>query len=164
MVTATVDEAWTQNIGQGTRNNDSVIKPFVFSHGTCECRNLKESRKFYEEFLGLDCVQIANGGMVFTLGLKFHVVCLELGEHIQGSLTMLNHWGLEVASREEVREAYEKVHELKDKYKIGTIMPIESVGGRYSFYFEDLDSNWWEIQHYKGCMQDDFFDFGDTTE
>ena len=30
-----------------------------------------------------------------------------------------------------------------------------------SFYLEDLDHNWWEIQCYDGFQHDDMFDFGD---
>jgi hypothetical protein len=31
----------------------------------------------------------------------------------------------------------------------------------YSFYLEDLDHNWWEIQYYPGVQNEDLFDFGD---
>ena len=40
----------------------SIVKPYVMSHGTLECYSLKESRKFYEEFLGLECVRHAHAG------------------------------------------------------------------------------------------------------
>ena len=37
--------------------------------------------------------------------------------------------------------------------------------GVYSFYFEDLDHNWWEIRYYEGGFtHDDYFDFGDRFE
>ena len=36
---------------------ESVIKPWLMSHGTMQSYNLKESRRFYEEFLGLECVR-----------------------------------------------------------------------------------------------------------
>jgi catechol-2,3-dioxygenase len=142
---------------------DSIVKPYVLSHGTCECYDLHESRKFYEEFLGLECVQIAKDGLIFSLGLKFHVVCLQTGTRLR-PLSMLNHWGVEVRSPEEVQRAHAAAHEMKERYKIGAIMPVEMVGGRYSFYLEDLNHSWWEIQYYRGCMHDDFFDFGDMTE
>jgi len=35
-------------------NQTSVVKPYVLSHGTMECYNLGESRRFNEEFLGMD--------------------------------------------------------------------------------------------------------------
>ena len=142
------------------KNSHSVIKPYVMSHGTCECRDLKETRDFYENFLGLECVRHARPGMVFRLGVKFHVVCVEVGDKLN-PCSLLNHWGLDVGSKEEVDEAHRKAHEYKDKYKIRQILPISSQHGVYSFYMEDLNHVWWEIEYYDGFLHDDFFEFGD---
>ena len=46
------------------KTEESIVKPYVMSHGTMECYSLKESRKFYEEFLGLECVRHAKPAMV----------------------------------------------------------------------------------------------------
>jgi catechol 2,3-dioxygenase-like lactoylglutathione lyase family enzyme len=138
----------------------SVIKPYVLSHGTCECRNLKETRRFYEEFLGLEVVRHAPPGMVFRCGLKFHVVCVEVGDTVH-PCSLLNHWGLDVETRDEVDRAREQALALKDTYGIKQVLPIEFQHGVYSFYLEDLNHNWWEVQHYDGYLHDDFFDFGD---
>jgi hypothetical protein len=46
-------------------------------------------------------------------------------------------------------------------YKIGQILPIAQQHGVYSFYFEDLNQSWWEIEFYDGFLHDDFFEFGD---
>ena len=62
-----------------TDNAKSVVRPYVMSHGTMECYSLKESRKFYEEFLGLECVRHAKPAMVVRCGLKFHIVAVEVG-------------------------------------------------------------------------------------
>ena len=37
-------------------NAQSVVRPYVMSHGTMECYDMAESRRFYEEFLGMQCV------------------------------------------------------------------------------------------------------------
>ena len=58
------------------KNQQAVVKAFVLSHGTMEVYNLKESRKFYEEFLGLECVRHAKPAMVVRCGLKFHIVAV----------------------------------------------------------------------------------------
>jgi hypothetical protein len=100
--------------------------------------------------------------LVFALGVKFHVVCIQTGERAR-PLGQMNHWGLDVRTRDDVDEAFRAVQAMKDTHKIGAILPIELVGGRYSFYFEDLNQNWWEIQHYDGSLHDDFFDFGDQN-
>ena len=138
----------------------SIVKPYALTHGTLECYNLKATRKFFEEFLGLEVVRHAPPGMVFRCGLKFHVVCLEVGDSLRPQ-SLSNHWGLDVESREEVDLAHRKAHELKEKYGIRQIMPIAQQHGVYSFYFEDLNHSWWEIEYYDGFLHDDFFDFGD---
>jgi catechol 2,3-dioxygenase-like lactoylglutathione lyase family enzyme len=142
------------------KTEKSIVKPYALTHGTLECYNLRETRKFFEEFLGLEVVRHAPPGMVFRCGMKFHVVALEVGDNVKPN-GIGNHWGVDVATKEEVDEAWRKAHELKDKYKIGQIMPVNMQHGVYSFYFEDLNHSWWEIEYYDGFLHDDFFDFGD---
>lgn len=141
-------------------NKNSIVKPYVMSHGTLECHSLKESRKFYEEFLGLECVRHAKPAMVIRCGLKWHVVCVEVGDNVH-PCNVLNHWGVDVRSKEEVDAAYAAALEHKEKFKIRQVLKPVSQHGVYSFYLEDLDHNWWEIQHYSTFQHDDLFDFGD---
>lgn len=141
-------------------NAKSVIKPYVLSHGTLECHSLKESRKFYEEFLGLECARHARPAMVVRCGLKFHIVCVEVGDAVH-PCNVLNHWGIDVQSKEAVDEAHANAIKFKDKFKIRQVLNVVAQHGVYSFYLEDLDHNWWEIQHYPSFQHDDMFDFGD---
>lgn len=141
-------------------NQKSIVKPYVLSHGTMECYSLKESRKFYEEFLGLECVRHAKPAMVVRCGMKFHVVCVEVGSAVH-PCNVLNHWGIDVQSKEAVDEAHQNAIKYKDKYKIRQVLPPVSQHGVYSFYIEDLDHNWWEVQYYSSFQHDDLFDFGD---
>src|SRR4249919_2768268 len=83
----------------------SIVKPYMMSHGTLECHSLKDSRKFYEEFLGLDCVRHALPAMVIRCGIKFHIVCVEVGDKVHPQ-NVLNHWGVDVESKEKVDEAH----------------------------------------------------------
>ncbi|MNW08481.1 hypothetical protein D3C71_2052680 [compost metagenome] len=64
-------------------------------------------------------------------------------------------------SKEQVDVAWKRTCELKDHYQIRQILDIETRHGVYSFYIEDLDYNWWEIQFYDGVQHEDMFDFGD---
>lgn len=141
-------------------NAKSVVKPYVMSHGTLPCRDLAETRRFFEEFLGLECVQHGITSMVFRSGMKFHVVCVQVGDDCP-PCNVHNHWGVDVTSEAEVDAAYEAALRLKDKYKIAQIGKPENRHGVYSFYFVDLNGSWWEIQYYPGFQHDDFFDFGD---
>ena len=142
------------------KTEQSIVKPFVLSHGTMEVYSLKQSRRFYEEFLGLECVRHAKPAIVVRCGLKFHIVAVEVGAAVH-PVNLLNHWGVDVASKEEVDAAYENALKHKDKYKIRQVLRPVMQHGVYSFYLEDLDHNWWEIQHYPGFQNEDLFDFGE---
>jgi catechol-2,3-dioxygenase len=142
------------------RQPNAVNKPVMLSHGTLQVRNLKESRRFYEEFLGLECVRQGPRAIFVRCGIKFHIVAWEAGEKARGAY-LHQHWGLELRTKEEIDQAHARAKELKNEYKIGQIQDPEQHHGVYSFYFEDLDGNWWEFQYYDGCQHDDAFDFGD---
>lgn len=145
-------------------NDHAVVKPLMMSHGTMECRNLKETRDFLENFLGMECVRHNPDGMHVRCGMKFSIVCLRT-EKPGNTLTILNHWGLDVESNEAVDDAYKAAIEMKDKYKIKTVTEPIVRHGIYSFYLEDLDGNFWEIEHYDGgSVHEDAFDFGDRYE
>lgn len=141
-------------------NPESIVNPEYLSHGTLECRNLKQSRRFYEEFLGFECVRHAKPSMAIRCGMRFHIVCLEVGELLH-PVSLDNHWGIDVGSVAEVERVWQAAHRLKDEYRIGKITDLVKQHGVFSFYLEDLDQNWWEIQYYDGVQHDDMFDFGD---
>jgi predicted lactoylglutathione lyase len=139
----------------------SALAPYGLGHGTMECHSLQASRKFYEEFLGLECVRHAKPAMAVRLGMRFHIIAVEVGDAVH-PCNVLNHWGLDVASKEEVNAAHAAALAAKEKYGIRQVLPVQDMHGVYSFYLEDLDHNWWEIQYYEnGFQHDDLFDFGD---
>jgi len=141
----------------------SILKPYVMSHGTVECRNLYRSRKFYQEFLGLECVVHSPSAMVVRCGMKFYITAVEVGDALQPA-QLLNHWGLDVTSVAEVDEAYQVVLKHKESWGLLDVRTPIMRHGVYSFYLQDFDTNWWEIQHYPGFLHDDVFDFGDRYE
>ena len=150
-----------ENCRVDARTRSSIVQPYCISHGTLEVRNLKASRRFYEEFLGLECVRHGKPAMVIRLGMRFHVVCVEVGDEIH-PVSLLNHWGVDVSSKEAVDKAHADAILHRETYGIRQVLKPQEMHGVYSFYLEDLDHNWWEIQYYEnGFQHDDFFDFGD---
>lgn len=142
-------------------------RPKILSHGTLECRDLVASRRFYEEFLGLKVVRHSQNSMKFRLGEYFCVVCLQRGDRARPTLVG-NHWGVDMASKEDVVRAHQLAHEMKDVYGIDKITKLID-NETYGFYFSDLDGNWWEMQ-YAGEGQgegsgrnDEHFENGDVV-
>jgi catechol 2,3-dioxygenase-like lactoylglutathione lyase family enzyme len=140
----------------------SVVRPMLLSHGTLMCKDLAKSRRFYEEFLGLEVVRHARPAMMLRLRTGMYVVAVCIGENIPNQ-HVLTHWGLNVATREEVDRAHADAVRLKDEYGIKKINKVLARHGAYGFYFQDLDNNWWEIQHEPRTI-DDFYKRGDILD
>lgn len=145
------------------RNPESVVKPEFLSHGTMECYSFAKSRPFYEEFLGFQCVRHSPASMALRCGMRFHVICIEMGDKLH-PCCVDNHWGIDVSSPGEVDRIWRAAVDLKEKYGLGEIYPPLKQHGVYSFYLEDRDHNWWEFQYYDGTQHDDIFDFGDRYQ
>ena len=81
------------------------------------------------------------------------VVCVEVGDRVREQ-RYFNHWGIDVATKEEVDDAHAKAIEHQEKYGLQKIQDAKMTHGDYSFYFMDRDGNWWEIQ----CIMDSTYD------
>jgi len=149
-----------ENPAFAPQNESAVVRPVLLSHGTTECIDMRPTRRFYEEFLGLQCVRHAPTAMAVRCGMKWHIVCLEVGAKGEYS-NVHTHWGLDVGTREEVDAAWKAAQAMKERFGIRQITEPLWSHGVYSFYLEDLDRNWWEIQYYEDFQHDDMFDFGD---
>ena len=88
---------------------DPALKLYFLSHGTLESRDLAFSRRFYEEFLGLEVVQTSPISLLVRLGGNntIAVVYSKRQRHME----LLNHNGLDVRTKEEVEEAHRIVCE-----------------------------------------------------
>jgi hypothetical protein len=60
-------------------------------------------------------------------------------------MQLLGHNGLDVLTREDVDQCHQILEQEKDKWGIRKITRPSDQHGTYSFYFCDLDDNWWEI-------------------
>ncbi len=126
----------------GARKEPRLKLQFL-SHGTLESKDLDKTRKFYEEFLGLEVVQTSKISLMIRLG----------GEHSYAvvhnprkePMPRRAHNGLDVATREDVDRCYEIVKAEQEQWGIGKCSRPGDHHGTYSFYFSDLDDNWWEI-------------------
>ena len=128
----------------------SVVQAQSLSHGTLVCRDIQKSRRFYEEFLGLEVVHFIKPAMALRLTTNVYIACVCLGdqrhEATSGSHDCLRHFGLNVASREEVDQAYEAAQRLQATYELREIHKPQMLHGAYQFFLQDRDGNWWEIQ------------------
>jgi catechol 2,3-dioxygenase-like lactoylglutathione lyase family enzyme len=121
----------------------AILNPRFLSHGTLESRDLERSRKFYEDFLGLEVIRTSDRSLMIRLG--GHHVYAVVENTKKPEMPVLNHNGLDVPSREEVDKAHEIAVAEKDKWGIKKITRPVDAHGTYGFYIADPDDNWWEI-------------------
>lgn len=120
-----------------------AIQPRFISHGTLGCHDLQNSRRFYEEFLGLETTQTSPISLMLRLG----------GDHVYAVVQVKNktkmpryyHNGLDVETPEEVDAAHATVMANRDAWELHDITEPSERHGTYSFLFWDMDGNGWEI-------------------
>ena len=75
-----------------------ALKLNFLSHGTLESRDLAFSRRFYEEFLGLEVVQTSPISLLIRLGGP-NTIAVVYSKKL-GGMNLLNHNGLDVRTQE----------------------------------------------------------------
>lgn len=126
------------------RAKDPLLKSITFlSHGTLEARDLDKTRAFYEQCLGLETIRTSPISLMIRLGGHNTIAVVQSPRKID--MPLLNHNGLDVSTRAEVDECYRLLVEQQEKWGIKKVTKPADQHGTYSFYFNDLDDNWWEI-------------------
>ena len=126
-------------------SKEPLIKAERIGHGTLEVADLAKSRRFYEEVLGLECVQVSMISMLIRLGTDHTYAVVETGRKTRTDMDLLNHNGLDVGSREEVDRIHELMISIQDEWGLKQVKKISTVHGDYAFYVCDFDGNWWEF-------------------
>ena len=119
-----------------------ALKLNFLSHGTLESRDLAFSRRFYEQFLGLEVLQTSPISLLIRLGGP-NTIAVVYSKNV-GGMNLLNHNGLDVRTREEVDEAHRIVCAQAAEWRFKKISKPHRQHGTYSFFW-DGDDNCWEI-------------------
>jgi catechol 2,3-dioxygenase-like lactoylglutathione lyase family enzyme len=132
-----------------------VLRPKIVSRGTIVSRDLARARRFYEEFLGLECADYAPGAMLVRdrdpLGMRQRAGnpywVMDVRERKgDWSTNLFKHWGIDVASNAEVERVHAFAVAHKERLGLKTVRNPRLQHGTYSFYLEDEDGNWWEVE------------------
>jgi catechol-2,3-dioxygenase len=130
-----------------------MITPIALSATHMECRNLQESMAVMIDLLAF--VKVSEKPGEATLkhpNTPWLLVLHEAGADAPAK-QMHNHWGVRVATTEEVDNAYEYLTAHKTKYKLGQIGKPLYNHGSYSLYFIEPGTNGWEIECYETALR-----------
>ncbi|ATB40177.1 glyoxalase/bleomycin resistance protein/dioxygenase [Cystobacter fuscus] len=123
---------------------EPALKLNFYSHATLDCHDVELTRRFYQEFLGLEAVMMGDGALAARLGGDQIIVIVQ-NPNRKGSMHLFNHNGLDVGTEAEVDNAYAVVKRDAEKWGLKKITRPLFQHGTYSFYFWDMDDNAWEI-------------------
>ena len=129
----------------GNRKIEPTLKLKFLSHGTLESTDLEFTRRFYEEFLGLEVVRVSNVSLWCRLGGNHIYVVVLVKPDRKSVMPFLNHNGIDVATEEDVDECHQLTVRDAEKWRLKKITKPSVQHGTYSFFFVDADSNAWEI-------------------
>ncbi len=119
------------------------LKLNFLSHGTLESTDLDKSRRFYEEFLGLEVIRTSPISLLLRLGGNNTLAVVEVKE--KEPMPMLNHNGLDASTKADVDTAHAMAEAQAEKWGIKKITRPLDQHGTYCFFICDPDDNWWEI-------------------
>jgi hypothetical protein len=144
----TLAEVTAQRIGKAA---SSVVKPVALSRGTMATRDLALTRRFLEEALGMECREAAPGVLLARHradrgARSYWLLEVRQAPRIDHPQKMINHWGFEVATRGDVERVHALLSANAEAYGLRRVHPAKANHGSYSFYCEDVDSNWWEVE------------------
>jgi predicted lactoylglutathione lyase len=143
---------------------EPALKLKFLSHGTLDSYDLERSRKFYEEFLGLDVVRTSPISLLIRLGGHNTIAVVEMKKKKpDAEMDLLNHNGIDAGTKEDVDRAYQVVAADGPKWGLHKISKPILQHGTYSFYFWDIDNNCWEILTNPDGGYSWLFEKGDQT-
>ena len=124
----------------------SIVPPGPVAYVTLESADLDRTAHFYREFIGLDVVH-KEGALHCAEPGGVNVIVVPAQQDLVPQ-SVLNHHGLTLdeGDRSGVERAFELITEHSDRWGIKKVQQITDQHGSYSFYFQDLDTNWWEVE------------------
>ena len=144
---------------QYLKAEEPLNRPQAIAGGTFVTTDLQRTLKLLEDFAGLECVLSSAGRLLVRdrgddaaghpKGSVYWAFEVSEVTEIKHPQHVLNHWGFDLATPEEVDAANAAALDMADKYGIAKVQKSRDIHGVYAFYFQDFDENWWEFQYRK---------------
>jgi catechol-2,3-dioxygenase len=125
-----------------------MIKPVALVNGHYECRSFKQTVPILQELLALDTVSEGNGGVTMKHPNTEWLLLLHENSGASNK-PHYHHYGVRVATDQEVDNAYEYLQKRKTDLCLKMIPP-ETRRIAHSVHFVEPGGNYWEIESYEG--------------
>lgn len=125
-----------------------MLKPAGLTHGHYECRSLKETLPIFTDLLAFQVVEARAGQAIVRHPNTDWLLVAHEGGPTATDKPLMNHYGVRVASHQEVDAAWEYLTKHGGDYGIERITKPQEFHFAYSFYFKEPGGNYWEIESY----------------
>lgn len=130
-----------------------MIRPIALGNTHMECRYLRETIPVMTELLAFEKAAERPGEATLKHpNTDWLLVVHEAGADAPVK-QMHNHYGVRVATNQEVDAAYEYLVAHKEKYRLQQIGKPAYSHGSYSLYFLEPGTNGWEIECYETVLR-----------
>jgi len=130
-----------------------MIRPIGLTQTHMECRYLKETVPVMTDLLAFEKVAERPGEVTLKHpNTDWLLIVHEAGPDAPVK-EMHNHYGVRVATTQEVDAAYKYLAAHKERYGLIQIGPPSYSHGSYSLYFLEPGTNGWEIECYEAVLR-----------
>lgn len=131
----------------GAEPRGSIVPAGPVSYVVLESRALPGSMRFYRDFLGLDVAQPApHYCLVSDRDGWVRVIVVEVGDRLVPQ-KRANHHGITLSGGTDVIDAvHARAAASAAEFGLKQVSSAAHQHGSYSFYLQDSDTNWWELE------------------
>jgi catechol 2,3-dioxygenase-like lactoylglutathione lyase family enzyme len=126
-----------------------MIKPVGLTHGHYECRSLKATLPILRDILAFEIVKEAGGNVIMKHPNTGWLLVVHEGGPNAPDKPRLNHYGVRVATNQEVDNAREYLLSKQSEYGLLEVDKLQNRHLAHSVHFIEPGGNTWEIESYE---------------
>lgn len=126
-----------------------MINPVGLTHGHYECRSFKDTLPILQGILAFEIVKEADGNVIMKHPNTDWLLVVHEGGPSAPDKPRLNHYGVRVATNQEVDNAREYLLSKQSEYGLVEVDKLQNRHLAHSVHFIEPGGNTWEIESYE---------------
>ena len=126
-----------------------MINPIGLTHGHYECRSFKDTLPILQGILAFEIVKEADGNVILKHPNTDWLLVVHEGGPNAPDKPRLNHYGVRVATNQEVDNAREYLLSKQSEYGLVQVDKLQNRHLAHSVHFIEPGGNAWEIESYE---------------
>ena len=130
-----------------------MIEPIGLTHGHYECRSFKDTIPILEGILAFEKVREVNGNVIMKHPNTGWLLVVHEGGPNAPDKPRLNHYGVRVATNQEVDNAREYLLSKQSEFGLVEVDKLQNRHLAHSVHFIEPGGNTWEIESYEMAVK-----------